>query len=100
MTSTKPFCPDCKGTKLQISLPTWFRFDDIHGPLDATTLVEVDAEAEGEVFCEDCEEWFSAKLFYDQDHEPHQGAAESAVAEDAARDGGDPEGAPEGAVQG
>lgn len=61
-------CPDCKGKNLQISYPAWFKFEDTDGPLDATTLVDVDSEASATVYCEDCNETFSGKVIYNEQH--------------------------------
>ncbi len=57
-------CPVCTTPSLQICYPTWFRFTEPFGPLDATTFVDVDAEAEADVYCTTCETLFTAEIFH------------------------------------
>lgn len=68
--STKPLCRHCKSPDLQICYPTWYRFDDLDGPLDETTFVDVDAEANATVFCDGCQRHTEAKEYYAYDITP------------------------------
>ncbi len=63
--TTQTRCPECGNTEtLQICFPTWFKFHDIQGELDGTTLVDVDVEADAWVLCGNCLEEMDAKGFY------------------------------------
>lgn len=58
-------CPKCGSSGprvMEICYPTWFKFDQVEGYLDATTITTVDAEAHPTVLCSVCSStWTNVK---------------------------------------